>query len=592
MPHIRWNPIRLMIRLPVRLRWGIAAVLGLALFLAIQVFPVAGGLFTGDSHPVLSRAQARAQALAIASGKFGIGPEDVRSVRITHMTDSAATGYLSKTDRVDEYNKTWDARYPTDVYRADIGLADGSGLRLSLQMESGALVAWRHTPATAGLGDRAGGRPQAAPYDAAAAERALRWAEGWGVRPSDWEFAGSAGPGGEAVFQSRKPGVGEARWQLLIRPPAAETAAGGAEGPAQAGREWRGAAIDYRIHLPADYTAYIKKQNALADRLSVFGFIVPELVLFVLAVVYAAVYSKWTSFRRGWFLAAVFFLFYTAITFNMRAGFRAQAADTGLPLGEAAVSAVMLVNVVIQLGMAGLTYFAAVGGDGLWRSMGYRLWPSWREPGYGGQVLRSMGLGYLLACILLGAQSAVLFALERMLGSFASSDATQSIYNLSIPWLLPLLAWCAGISEELQTRFFAVGLFRRWLIGGARGLLRREPSRKAALRLTVAAMLPANLVWAFGHVGYAVYPVATRLIELMVMGLLFGWFMIRFGLMAAMFAHITVDSALMGVEMAYDGLPGNAWGALSVAAPALAGLAIWALRRSIRPKSGTTGKPV
>jgi len=203
-----------------------------------------------------------------------------------------------------------------------------------------------------------------------------------------------------------------------------------------------------------------------------------------------------------------------------------------------------------------------------------------------------MGLGYLLACILLGAQSAVLFALERMLGSFASSDATQSIYNLSIPWLLPLLAWCAGISEELQTRFFAVGLFRRWLIGGARGLLRREPSRKAALRLTVAAMLPANLVWAFGHVGYAVYPVATRLIELMVMGLLFGWFMIRFGLMAAMFAHITVDSALMGVEMAYDGLPGNAWGALSVAAPALAGLAIWALRRSIRPKSGTTGKPV
>lgn len=154
---------------------------------------------------------------------------------------------------------------------------------------------------------------------------------------------------------------------------------------------------------------------------------------------------------------------------------------------------------------------------------------------------------------------------------------------MSLPWLLPLLAWCAGISEELQSRFFGIALFRKWLLFGTRKLLRREPSSRTITGLTFAAMIPPGLLWAFGHVGYAIYPVYTRIIELVIMAVLFGWFMLRFGLMAVIFAHVTLNATLMGVQLMFDGLPGDYWGGLfSLFMPALAGIAIWWLHGLLR----------
>jgi hypothetical protein len=240
----------------------------------------------------------------------------------------------------------------------------------------------------------------------------------------------------------------------------------------------------------------------------------------------------------------------------------------------------MAFNIVIMLGLSLFAYFGAVAGDGLWRREGYRLWPSWRDPDYGSRVLDAMKQGYALALILLGTQSVILLALEFTLGSFVTTDATQATYNMRWTWLLPLVAWGAGISEELQTRFFGIALFRRWLTGGARRLLGREPSPRAAAALTWLAMVPPNLVWAFGHVGYAIFPVTTRLIELVLLGFLFGWFMMRFGLMAVIFAHSIFDAILMGTQLILDGMPGDTWaGVISMVLPAAVGWAIWQSHR-------------
>ncbi|WP_027092365.1 type II CAAX prenyl endopeptidase Rce1 family protein [Cohnella thermotolerans] len=528
-------------------------------FVWAQVFPSLETLVaTPDDHRVMDRAIARDRALAFAENRLGVSPADVAKVDLTHFSDSDAVGYFSKYKLKDEYDQSWDERFPTDVYRADIRLASGGWVQVSLQMETGKLVAWKR------IGGAAAGASSNPERDAAG------MLAQWGYDLADWEPVGTVATDRATVFQSRKAPIGEAKLQLLVKP---------------------GEELGYRIVLPASFLESIHAQERLATRLSMLGYIVPEIVLFVLAVVYAASYGSFTSFKRGRLLAALYFVLYVLFTLNMTAGLRSKS-ETGLPVSGQSVQSLIVVNAVILGATALLSYFAAVGGDGLWRSMGFSLWPRWREADYGRRVLRSVRQGYALAFIVLGAQSVILIALEKLLGSFTSSDASQSSYNLAYPWLMPLIAWCAGISEELLYRLFGIALFRRWLTGAARLLLRREPSRRTTAALTFAAMIPPSVIWAFGHVGYPIYPVYSRLIELTLLGLLFGWFMLRFGLMAAIFTHVTLDATLVGTQLLFDGLPYD-WlsGLFSIAMPALAGGAIWLLHRSSRAAGGRHGSP-
>jgi hypothetical protein len=371
--------------------------------------------------------------------------------------------------------------------------------------------------------------------------------------------------------------LGEAKLWLSVEVPP------GYSSVSSASPEWQGGSVLYGVDLPKSFTSYMSGQEKLSGSLSKFGFMVPQIIFFIMAIVYAGTHGSFSSYRRGIFLASVFLLLYIIITFNMLPGLRAGTMQVGQSLGDGMDTAIVVISIVIYTGMAALTYFAAVGGDGLWKSMGRKLWPRWQEPGYGNIVLRSMRIGYFLAFILLGAQSIILLTLEKSLGSFASSDATQSVYNMSIPWILPILAWCAGISEELQNRLFGIAVFRSWLVGGARKLLGRDPSRRTVIVLTTVAMLPPGVLWAMGHVGYAVYPVYTRVIELTIMSFLFGWFMLRFGIITVIFAHVTLDAVLMGMQLMFDGLPGDLFsGLFALIMPGLAGILIWWLHGVIR----------
>lgn len=542
------------------MRWLAAACLGLLLFVGFQIVPP---LETASTSPaetnVMDRGTAREQTVGLAERSFGVKAEEIEEVQVTHFSDSNAAGYLEHKKLTDAYNHGMDESFPTDVYRSDIRLASGEWLQLSIHMQTGKLVAWRKL----GITD-----PEPAADEKTLTREATASLTQWGYEPADWEPTGETASDGAVLFQSLKPPIGEARIQLEVKP---------------------GTELVYRIKLPQDFTDYMERQAKLASILSAAGYVVPEIILFALAIVYAVTYSGFTSYKRGWFLSALYFVLYVLFTLNMTAGLR-SSSETGLPVSDQSVEWLIFFNAVVLAATAALTYFAAVGGDGLWRSMGYSLWPRWQEADYGRRVLRSMRHGYALAFIALGAQSVILFSLEQLLGSFVSTDTSQSSYNLTYPWLLPLIAWCAGLSEELLYRYFGIALFRRWLTGIAKRLLGREPSRRTAGILTVAAMVPPSVVWAFGHVGYPIYPVYTRLIELTLLGLLFGWFMLRFGLMTAIFAHITLDAMLVGVQLMFDELPYDLYsGIFSMIMPAIAGCAIWLLHRLFRRDGG---KPV
>lgn len=567
-------------------RWLVWSAIGLVLYFFIQVAPYIGSLQDSGNFGMMTREEAKSAALEAATARFGIPASDLGEARAAHLSDSEGVSYLSKEKLLEAYNDAWDERFPTDVYRVDIPLGAESKLELSLHMKTGELVAWRH----ATEGRSTGGADE---DPALLVRQARETLAGWGFAAEDWEPTGEVAADGAVGFQSRKAGLGEAKLQVFVKPAQRSQAPSGTGSESSAAEDGilpdrAGSELRYRLLPPASFMQYLESQEEKAARLSIYGSMLPQLVLLVLAVVYSGAYSSWTSYRRGAFLAPLFFVLYAAFTFNMAPAFRAQAIESGMGQPEAAAFGSIVFNLMMLAAMALLTYFSAVAGDGLWKSAGRDLWPSWRQPDYGRRVLAGMGRGYLLAFIVLGVQSVTLLALTFLLGSFSSSDVTQSTYNMTYPWLMPLLAWCAGISEELQTRLFGIGLFRRWLTGGARRLLRREPSPRAAKALTFAAMLPASLLWAFGHVGYAIYPVHTRLIELVLIGCLFGWFMLRFGLIAVIFAHVSVNSILMGVQMLFDGLRVDlAGGLFSFAMPLLVAWAIWLLHRRFgsRPPS-------
>lgn len=502
-----------------------------------------------DAPGSITRGEARQLALAYAAEHWGIEPGRVSDATITHLGDDEMSAYMTKYKLIDEYDRNWDERYPTDVYTVDLHTAAGVD-RVSLNMETGAVVAWARIGAARTDEDKAASRDVEG-----LTAKALAWLKKQpGYDASAWEPAGSVTKSGSVVLQSRKSGLEDAHLQLLVQPDKV---------------------LSYRYALPEAFADEIAKQHRIADKLSMTGFLLPQIVMFVLAVIYAAACRGWTSFKRGLFLSAAFFTMYAGFMFNLRPGLRASSEDMNAIASESGVSGMLVVNVVILFIQALLTYFAAVGGDGIWRSMSRSLWPSWQDADYGSRIKTAMKRGYMLAVILLGAQTVVLTGLGLLLGSYYGSDASQSVYNMYHPWLLPLLAWCAGISEEIQTRFFGIGLVRKWLGALSRSVLRREASPAGSRVLAAIAVLPATAVWAFGHVGYAVYPWQTRFIELMIVGALFAWFMLRFGLMTVIFAHVVLDSALMSVQLLSDGLSAdNVAGIVSVLLPAVVALLI------------------
>jgi len=531
--------------------WYGAAGLGLILFVLIQVFPMFGAS-DADSRATMSRQAAKQHALAIAAERFG-WTGDALDVEITYLSDSTAAGYFSKHDLFDSYHRQWDARHPVDVYRADLVQANNpSALTLYLHPESGKLTGWQSRLKKASA-------PSADLPSAVEPADALRFASRWGENPEDWIWDGRAADApGAYTFLSRQQDVGEAALILhVVSPAAAADSATASSSSSSSERSWAGGSVTYEIRVPKPFADYLEHQSKLAGTLNALGFVVPQLLLLVMSIVYAVTRRSHTSARRGLWLAAIFAAMYAGFYFNLIPGFRAGLITDGAIADEAAIQSLLVVNFIILGIMALFTYLSAVGGDGLWRSMGRSLWPQWRETAFGGEVVAGMKRGYLLAFLLLGVQSVILAGLAQGIGMFQSSDASQSSYNMTVPWLLLMLAWCAGISEEIQSRLFGIGLFRHWLVGGAARLLGRAPAPRTAAWLTALAMFPPGLFWAFGHVSYAVYPVYSRLIELAAMAMLFGWFMLRFGFLAVLFAHIILNSILMSVQMMADGLPGN-----------------------------------
>ncbi|MEK4514110.1 CPBP family intramembrane glutamic endopeptidase [Paenibacillus sp. FSL H8-0122] len=514
---------------PLTTKLILAGILGLILFVMFQVAPQLLSSSDGDTA-ILSKSEIREKAAAFAAGQLGYEAAAGDEWVILYKTDSSFYGYMSREKLLPDYSKNkLDQRYPFDVYHAVLYTSGESAARLAvdLNMYTGKPAAFAvGADADAASGLNYGERPTAATkrtdpanpvssipeLSLEAKERlALPWLKLWGANPAKLKIEANL-EGYGLVYSDNSVTIGELPLKYQFN--------------------YLNGEVSYfraGFSAPAWHDTYVDGQTSLAKKLTLFGYGLPTLLLGILAMIYGILRRKHTSWKRGIFLSSVHFLIMMVSSYNV-------VSESGSGGAEARVTAVVMfiIYVLYSLLMSLLLYFSLVGGDGLWRSEEkLNPWPRASEPGYGHYVLKSIQAGYIWAFILLGVQTVMFIILSYTLDNWSTTDASQSPYNMKYAWLLPIVAWLAGLSEEAVYRLFGIRMLKK------------------LVKNTLIASLITTLIWALGHTLYPIYPVISRPIELTVIGLLFSYIFIRYGFIAVMFSHVVFDSILMGATLIF-----------------------------------------
>lgn len=138
-----------------------------------------------------------------------------------------------------------------------------------------------------------------------------------------------------------------------------------------------------------------------------------------------------------------------------------------------------------------------------------------------GLALAAAHIGFIVAFYMIGSK----------LGAWAPQDTNYSdAFNTAIPWIGGVaIGVTAATSEEFLFRLFAIPFLRK--LTGSRIL---------------AVILPA-FFWGFLHSNYPQEPGYVRGIEVGLIGIVAGLVMLRWGIIATLIWHYTVDASLVGL---------------------------------------------
>ncbi len=142
---------------------------------------------------------------------------------------------------------------------------------------------------------------------------------------------------------------------------------------------------------------------------------------------------------------------------------------------------------------------------------------------------RSVIVGYCFAAVHI-AFLVAFYLLGRRFGVWSPQDVQYSdLLSTALPWIYPVaLASMAGVSEEFWFRLLAIPLLLR------------------LLRVRWLAVIIPAFVWGFLHANYPQQPAWIRGVEVGLIGVAAGFIMLRFGIVATLVWHYTVDALLMG----------------------------------------------
>jgi len=171
-----------------------------------------------------------------------------------------------------------------------------------------------------------------------------------------------------------------------------------------------------------------------------------------------------------------------------------------------------------------------------------------------GLSLAAAHIGFIVAFYMFGSK----------VGIWAPQDINYSdAVNTSFPWIAGVaIGLLASTSEEFLFRLFAIPFVER------------------LTKSRVLAVIVPAFCWSFLHSAYPQEPAYTRGIEVGIIGVVAGIVMLRYGIMATLIWHYTVDASLVGLLLVrsnnlYFKISGVIVGLAALAPLAFSGIAYW-----------------
>ena len=124
------------------------------------------------------------------------------------------------------------------------------------------------------------------------------------------------------------------------------------------------------------------------------------------------------------------------------------------------------------------------------------------------------------------AYQVLFYITAEQFGAWTPADIPYSeMVNTYIPWIMVLLiGFMPAVSEEFMSRAFSIPFLHKYL------------------KFRWVAVVIAGLIWGFAHAGYPQQPFYIRGIEVGIAGIVVGYIFLRFGILAPLVWHYTIDA--------------------------------------------------
>ncbi|HET7707256.1 MAG TPA: type II CAAX endopeptidase family protein [Thermoanaerobaculia bacterium] len=333
-----------------------------------------------------------------------------------------------------------------------------------------------------------------------------------------------------------------------------------------------------RLRVPEEWIrSYreLRSKNEAAGRID---------LVFMMITMIAALAVFIARIRRG-DLQIRFLLAIGAVTAVLTAGVAANSFPSALAGYDTTssypyfIAQIVLLIAVQSIGSAMLLIVICGAGEVLYRERTPqhlaipRLWT--KRALASRRVFLSLILGYTLVGLFIAYQVAF-YIVAGEFGAWAPADIPyDDILNTAFPWIAVLFAgFFPAFSEEFLSRAFSIPFFER------------------ILRSRIFAIVLAGFIWGFGHATYPQQPFYIRGLEVGLAGVLLGFLMYRYGLLALLIWHYTVDAVYTSLLLFRSGnayyIASAAVASLVFAVPLVISIALYIRNRGFLPDDDLT----
>lgn len=136
------------------------------------------------------------------------------------------------------------------------------------------------------------------------------------------------------------------------------------------------------------------------------------------------------------------------------------------------------------------------------------------------QLASSVLLGYFVWVIMLGIQATIFYFGQRYLGVWREWHTMTDLSSAYVPlFSMFVISITASLKEEIIFRIFGISLAKKYL------------------KNSVLALVVISFIWGMGHTMYAIFPVWFRIVEITLIGIIYGVIFLKFGVVPLIVAH-------------------------------------------------------